>query len=102
MIHPIYRITQCEYLPPYSLRLRFNDGVERLVDLEPVLEGEIYGPLRDQSTFAQSVLDPELGTVVWPNGADFDPSILHDWPAHRDSFIAAAKRWKAAAMPALG
>jgi hypothetical protein len=38
--------------------------------------------------------EPEIHTVVWPTGADFDPAILHDWPEHKAGFIAAAKRWK--------
>ena len=45
MNHPIYRITSCEQIAPYSLRLRFDDGLVRTVDLEPILEGELYGPL---------------------------------------------------------
>jgi len=97
MIHPIYRITDCKLLPPYSLLLKFNDGATRTVDLESVLEGRIYGPLRDITLFSKVELDREVGTVVWPNGADFDPSILHDWVAHKDSFTAAAKRWKESA-----
>ena len=44
MNHPIYRITSCERIAPYSLRLRFNDGLERTIDFEPILEGELYGP----------------------------------------------------------
>lgn len=94
MIHPIYRITRCEVVPPYSLSLTFDDGVSRTVDLEPILEGELYGTLRDRHMFSQVSLDSEIGTVTWPNGADFAPAILHDWPRHRDSFIAAAQRWK--------
>lgn len=27
-----------------------------------------------------SQIDPEVHTLVWPNGADCDPAILHDWP----------------------
>ena len=45
MNHPIYRITSCEHIAPYSLRLRFDDGLVRTVDLEPILEGELYEPL---------------------------------------------------------
>lgn len=93
-MHPICRITEFECIAPYALRLRFNDGLESTVDLADALEGEIYGPLRDPFLFAQVELDPEIGTIVWPNGADFDPAILHDWSHHKDTFIAAAKRWK--------
>ena len=93
MTHPIYRITFIEYLPPYSLCLRFNDGLTRTIDFEAILEGELFGPLRDPLVFAQVTLDPEVHTVIWPCGADFDPATLHDWPEHEDAFRAAAKRW---------
>jgi len=94
MNHPIYRITSVECISPHSLRLRFNDGLTRTIDLEPILEGELYGPLRDPGIFAQVALDPEIHTVVWPCGADFDPATLHDWPEHEAAFRAAAERWK--------
>lgn len=93
MNHPLYRIISVECLPPYSLRLQFNDGLMRTINLEPVLEGELYGPLRDPAMFARVVIDPEIHTVVWPCGADFDPAILHDWPEHETAFREAAKRW---------
>ena len=96
MNHPIYRITSCEHIAPYSLRLRFDDGLTRTIDLESILEGELYGPLRDPAVFAQVALDPEIHTVVWPGGADFDPAMLHDWPEHEAAFRAAAKRWSRA------
>ncbi len=93
MNHPIYRITSVERLPPYSLRVRFNDGLTRTIDFEPILEGELYGPLRDSAVFAQVTLDPEIHTIVWPSGADFDPATLHDWPEHGAASRAAAERW---------
>ena len=92
MNHPIYRIVEVTVLPPYSLKLLFDDWVSLTVDLEPILAGELYGPLRDPVVFAQVALDPEVHTVVWPCGADFDPATLHDWPEHEASFRAAAKR----------
>ncbi len=94
MIHPIYRVTHCSCVAPYTLALRFDDGVETTVDLREVLEGEIYGRLKDPLLFAQVSVDTEIGTVVWPGGADFDPAILHDWAAHREAFVAAASGWK--------
>lgn len=93
MNHPLYRITACEHIAPYSLRLRFDDGLERTINFEPILEGELYGPLRDPAAFAQVTLDPEVHTIVWPCGADFDPATLHDWPEHEPAFRAAAQRW---------
>ena len=54
MNHPIYRITSCEHIAPYSLHLRFDDGLTRTIDLESILEGELYGPLRDPAVFARS------------------------------------------------
>ena len=93
MNHPIYRITSVECIHPYSLRLGFNDDLTRTIDFEPILEGELYGPLRDPAVFAQVALDPEIHTIVWPCGADFDPATLHDWPEHEAAFRASAERW---------
>ena len=62
----------------YRLLLRFEDGVEGVVDLEPYLKFfGVFEPFRDQAFFAQVRVDPELGTVVWPNGADLDPDVLY-------------------------
>ena len=94
MQHPIHRIIECRLLPPYGLQLKFDDGLERVVDLESILEGEIYGPLRNKALFAKVEIDPEIQTITWPNGADFDATVLHDWPVHAGSFAQAAKRWK--------
>ena len=93
MNHPIYRITFVECIQPHSLRLRFNDGLSRTIDFEGILKGELYSPLRDPAVFSQVTLDPEIHTVVWPCGADFDPATLHDWPEHEAAFRAAAERW---------
>jgi hypothetical protein len=76
----IHRIIDCQLLPPYSLKLKFEDGLSKVIDLERVLEGEIYGPLRNPELFSKVMIDPEVQTVIWPNGADFDPAVLHDWP----------------------
>ena len=93
MNHPIYRITSFERVAAYSLSLHFDDGLTRTIDFEPILAGELYGPLRDPVEFAQVKLDPEICTIVWPCGADFDPATLHDWPQHKAAFRAAADRW---------
>ena len=93
MVHPIYRVTSVEILGRHLLRVGFDDGLSREINLEPVLEGEIYGPLRDPDVFASVEIDPEVHTLVWPGGADFDPAILHDWPEHEGAMRELAKRW---------
>lgn len=93
MQHPIYHIESFEQKGIYSLMIRFNDGLVRTIDFEPILEGELYGALRDPLIFAMVAIDAEVHTLVWPTGADFDPAILHDWPEHEAAFEAAARRW---------
>ena len=94
MTHAIHRVTGFEIVGPYSLEVSFDDGVSRRIDLEPVLEGELYGPLRDPALFNGVRIDSEIGTLVWPNGADFDPATLHDWPDVAERFAAMARGWK--------
>jgi hypothetical protein len=96
MNHPIYRIISFERVAAYSLCFRFNDGLARTIDFEPILEGELFGPLHDPAMFAQVTLDPEVHIVVCPRGADFDPATLHDWPEHEAAFRAAAERFSRA------
>jgi hypothetical protein len=74
----------------------FDDGTERSIDFQPILMGELYGPLRDLSLFNQVRIDPEVETLVWPNGADFDPATLHDWPEHERGFRELVRRWEPA------
>ncbi|HXH08545.1 MAG TPA: DUF2442 domain-containing protein [Alphaproteobacteria bacterium] len=94
MSHPIYRVVAFERVAPYTVRVKFDDDTERLIDFRPILAGEVYGPLRDPSLFNQVAIDSEVHTLVWPNGADFDPATLHDWPHHLDALRARAQRWE--------
>jgi hypothetical protein len=73
----ILRIVQAEVCGPHSLRLAFNDGTRKDVDVRPLLRGPVFEPLQDVAYFALAALDPVCGTVVWPNGADFAPEALH-------------------------
>ena len=98
MNHPIYCVTSVAAVGGYRLRVGFDDGSTRVIDLEPVLEGDLYGPLRDPSLFAAVQVDPEVGTLTWPNGADFDPATLHDWPAHEPAMRELARRWALAGV----
>jgi len=93
MGHPIYRVVGFEIVGPYTLRVKFDDGEEQVIDFRPVLEGELFGPLQDEGLFNRVEIDPEVHTLVWPNGADFDPATLHDWPKYIDELKRMAKQW---------
>jgi hypothetical protein len=94
MKHPIYRVKTFEIISPYTIRVGFDDNTEQTIDFRPVLAGKLYGPLRDLALFNQVKIDPEIKTVVWPNGADFDPATLHDWPERIEAMTAAAEDWE--------
>jgi hypothetical protein len=61
----------------YTVRLTFTDGTRKDIDLAPFLKGPIFEPLRDPAKFREVAVDPELGTIVWPNGADICPDVLY-------------------------
>ena len=97
MLHPIHRVTSFEITAPYTLRVRFDDRSEQLIDFEPVLRGPLFGPLRDPALFNAVGLDMEVRTLTWPNGADFDPATLHDWAEQAEELAARARGWEVAA-----
>ena len=95
MSHPIHRVTGFTIAGPYTLSVVFGDGTEQRIDFAPVLHGALFGPLQDLATFNGVVLDSEAGTLVWPNGADFDPATLHDWPDVSEELAERARSWAA-------
>ena len=93
MSHPIYRVVNFEIVAPYTVWLRFDDATEQTINFQPVLAGDLYAPLRNPKLFNGVTLDPEVHTLVWPNGADFDPATLHDWPVLEAALAERARRW---------
>ena len=79
MKHKFVRIIEVEVLEPYSLRLKYDDGFENVVNLESILEGDVFEPLKDINEFRKVSIDQEVGTIIWPCGADFDPDTLYHW-----------------------
>ena len=79
--HLMVTINQFSIVGPYTLRVVFDDGAEQTINFEPVLHGYYYAPLRNIEFFNAVRLDTEIGNLVWPNGADFDPATLYQWHA---------------------
>jgi len=61
----------------------------------------LYGPLQDIKLFESVEIDSEVHTLVWPNGADFDPATLHDWPLYAAEMQKMAEKWASAAIEAI-
>lgn len=95
MTHQIYKVTDFEIVARYTLLVSFDDGTEQCIDFRPVLNGEMFRPLRNLELFERVRIDPEVHTLVWPNGADFDPAMLHDWNENLSAIISSAARWEA-------
>ena len=77
---PIYpRVTGVEVRGHFVVALTFADGTQGIVDLGPSMRGHgnLYAALQDPEYFAQVRVDPEWGTIVWPNGVDLDPDVLY-------------------------
>lgn len=65
-------------LQKFEVLLEFSTGEQKIVDLDPLLRGPIFEPLRQDPELFRSVrVDQELGTIVWENGADIDPDVLY-------------------------
>ncbi len=98
MDHSIHKVIAFQIIGPYSLVVRFEDNTEQTINFSSVLFGNLYGPLRDISLFNQVRIDPEVKTLVWPNGADFDPATLHDWPRYAEEFAMRMKQCQTASI----
>jgi hypothetical protein len=79
MKHSMQHIVHFEILEDHRLQIDFDDGKQETIDFSPILKGPLFGPLQDSKLFTQVQIDPVAGTLVWPNGADFDPDTLYHW-----------------------
>ena len=70
-------VSDARYIDGYKVELLVNDGRKGIADLSAALEGPAFEALKELSIFSQLRLDPELDTIVWPNGADLAPEYLY-------------------------
>jgi hypothetical protein len=71
-------IITAQPIAPHQLHLRFEDGVEGTIDIAKIITfSGIFAPLKDPDYFATVQVDPEIGTVMWDNGANLDPDVLY-------------------------
>jgi hypothetical protein len=71
-------VVEARPLEPYRIFIRFEDGVEGVVDVSTLVPFEgVFAPLKDPTEFRRISVNAELGVVCWPNGADLDPDVLY-------------------------
>ncbi len=71
-------LTEAAAVRPYTVYVKFKDGLEGAVDLDDVVgSGGVFDPLSDIKYLAQMKFDEKLGTICWPNGADICPDTLY-------------------------
>ena len=71
-------VAEAAHLGGYKLKIRFDNGEVRVVDLQPHLDGPIFEPLKDPEFFKSFHVNRDIDTVAWPNNADFSPDFLYE------------------------
>jgi hypothetical protein len=71
-------VKKVKYIFGYKLKLTFEDGSVRFVDLEPHLDGEIFAPLKKIEYFKRVQVNRDIDTIMWENGADLSPDFLYE------------------------
>lgn len=94
MNHLIIYIKSVSVVSSGVIQVEFDNGVSKEIDLRPLMQGQMYSPLAEFDFFKQVKIDPESKTIVWPNGADFDPETLYNWDSVRDELAERAKNWR--------
>jgi hypothetical protein len=74
----ILHILEVEVIRDFVLKIKFNDGTVKVIEVKPLLTGQVFEPLHDPDFFARVTIDPVAQTVAWPNGADFAPEALYE------------------------
>ncbi len=93
MKHLIVKVKSVQVPELYKIKVTFDDSTEKVINLEHLLTGPLFGPLKDPEFFRKVKVDPEVATVVWPNGADFDPATLYEWNLYEKELTARARQW---------
>jgi hypothetical protein len=82
-------VTAVHPLEERKLEITFADGLCAVVDIDRVIKSYtgVFAPLRDEAYFKQVRTDRELGTIVWPNGADICPDVLYSFASGKPIIV---------------
>ncbi len=68
-------VEDAQYLGDFKILIKFNNGINKVVDLENELNGDVFEPLKNPAEFKNFKI--LFNTIEWPNGADFAPEFLY-------------------------
>ncbi len=89
----LFDVVDVEPLRGYVLRLKFEDGVEGTVDVSKLVSFDgIFSIFSDEVEFNKVRVDPETGTICWPNGADLDPVTLYQAVTRVEHGVSGARK----------
>ena len=87
-------ITDAKHLEEYKVEVAFSNGQQGIADLSEALHGPVFEPLKNQEIFSSFIVDKELKTLVWPNGADLAPEYIYFQAFKKDSALQEQfRRW---------
>ena len=73
----LVRVVAVELVGGYVVKVVFSDGLVRELDIAPTVTAGVLTALADPVAFASVAVDDLIGTIMWPQGIDFDPDVLH-------------------------
>ncbi|MGD9629073.1 MAG: DUF2442 domain-containing protein [Pyrinomonadaceae bacterium] len=79
----LIKLVEAKYIDGYRVEVSFSDGRKGVADLMEAIRGPVFEGLKDESEFKRFVVDKELDTLVWENGADLAPEYIY-FQAFRD------------------
>jgi len=77
-VRELPHVIAVKVIPPYSIEVEFENGFKRVHGLTDQLSGPVFQPLKGPEFCAEACVDPELGTVAWPNAVDLAPEWLYE------------------------
>jgi hypothetical protein len=82
-------VTDVRPIAAHKLEITFADGLCAVVDMDRIIARYtgVFAPLQDENFFRQVRTDHELGTIVWPNGADVCPDVLYSFASGKPVIV---------------
>ena len=81
-----WTIIDFQLLDKYIIKITFTDGKTQIIDFEPVIGSGWMRQLIDVAYFSRVKLN-QGGNLEWPDGQDFNPEALYEWPKFKDAYI---------------